>query len=117
MPKNKAGKTFKDHFQMSHYDKMHAPTEAATPFDSAEQEGDGQEGDGQEPSAVVAAHGPAEEVNVKHSHGKHHVHSKHSDGHQHHSDHASAGEAHEHAAALASEPQGEADDFEAPSLD
>lgn len=56
--------------------------------------------DGEDVHAVVAEHGPAKEVTVKHDKDKHHVHSKHEDGHEHNSDHDSAQEAHDSAACL-----------------
>jgi hypothetical protein len=57
-----------------------------------------------DPSAVVAEHGPANDVHITHDHaaGKHHVTSTHEDGHVHESEHASAEEAGEHAKMLGS---------------
>lgn len=68
--------------------------------------GDDGQGGGEDPAAVVAEHGPANEVHVSHdrSAGKHHVHSEHEDGHQTESDHASSDEAHDHGKALAADP-------------
>ena len=62
---------------------------------------------------VVAEHGPAQEVHVKHDHeaGKHHVASHHG-AHVHHSEHASAEEAHSHAAKAAGVDREEKDEHE-----
>lgn len=55
----------------------------------------------QDASQVVAEHGPAQEVTVKHEGDQHTVTSTHADGHKHHSKHASAEEAHQAASQLA----------------
>jgi hypothetical protein len=54
----------------------------------------------EQPSEVVAAHGPATQVLIKHEGGKHKVKSKHEDGHVHESEHNSAAEAHDAAKTL-----------------
>ena len=53
--------------------------------------------------AVVAEHGPAHTVEMKHDHatGQHHVKSVHEDGHVHKAKFGSANEAHDHAAKMA----------------
>lgn len=63
-------------------------------------------GGAEDPAAVVAEHGPANEIHVSHDRAanKHHVHSEHEDGHQTESDHASSDEAHDHGKALAMDP-------------
>jgi hypothetical protein len=88
----------------------------------ASEVGDGkvapEEGGEESPESVVAAHGPANEVNITHDHamGMHSVHSMHADGHEHQSEHGSVEEAHEHAKNLAMDdannerPEGEEED-------
>jgi hypothetical protein len=56
--------------------------------------------DNQDPMQTVEAHGPAQEVTVKHEGDQHTVTSTHADGHKHHSKHASAEEAHQAASQL-----------------
>lgn len=53
--------------------------------------------------SVVAEHGPATHVHIKHDHtaGKHHTTSHHEDGHVHESDHQTAEEAHQEGGNLA----------------
>jgi hypothetical protein len=65
-----------------------------------------------DPSDVVAEHGPAKEVMVKHSSDKHEVSSKHSDGHSHKSMHDSMDDAHMAAKTLMG-----SDDVQEPSQD
>lgn len=66
------------------------------PTDGGEDSGEHSE---EEAKQVVAEHGPAHEVHIKHDHetGHHEVHTVHEDGEEHHSEHGSAEEAHEHA--------------------
>lgn len=58
--------------------------------------------------SVVAEHGPANDIQLKHDHaaGKHEMHSKHG-GYTHHSSHGSAEEAHSHARIAAGIPESE----------
>jgi len=93
-------------------------------FEAGEQEGM------KEVHPVVAQHGKANSVHIKHDHvaKKHHVTSVHEDGHTNESDHSSDMEAHDEGrklAGVAGEPEGspeeqgggmEEDGFEMPSL-
>lgn len=73
-------------------------------FEAGEQEG-AKEGV-ETPENVVAQHGKATSVHIKHDHvaNKHHVTSMHEDGHVHESDHATPQEAHQAASQLGGEP-------------
>jgi hypothetical protein len=136
----KSGKKFGSAFVGKKHDEMHAePAAEKNPkmpaaheaaekpqFEAGEQEGvrEGQEGQGEGPEQVVAQHGKATTVHVKHDHvaKKHHVTSTHEDGHTHESDHASAKEAHDAAYKLggseeAGEPGAESEDEGAPEPD
>lgn len=104
----KSGKKFGNIFQGRKHDEVHAePTdkheaEETSEFEAGEQEGAKEnEEDSQHP--VVAEHGPAHTVHIKHDHaaGKHHVHSSHEDGHENMSEHGSAEEAHAEGTKLA----------------
>jgi hypothetical protein len=91
-------------YRAKKYDEMHTSPEheqKETPeFEAGEQEGKKETG---EQHPVVAAHGPAHSVHIKHDHtaNKHHVHSTHEDGHENMSEHQSAEEAHEEGGRLA----------------
>jgi len=82
-------------------------------FEAGEQEG-AQEGV-ETPENVVAQHGKATSVHIKHDHvaNKHHVTSMHEDGHVHESDHATPQEAHQAAATLGGEPAAQQAESEA----
>jgi hypothetical protein len=92
-------------YKARRYDSAHeAPEHEAkeTPeFEAGEQEGKKEAQPEQHP--VVAQHGPAHTVHIKHDHtaNKHHVHSTHEDGHENMSEHQSAAEAHEEGGKLA----------------
>ena len=79
-----------------HDRKMDARKPAAAP---AKPEAD-MDDESQSPDEVVAEHGPAKQVLIKHDGMKHTVRSKHDDGHTHESTHESAEEAHDTAKTL-----------------
>jgi hypothetical protein len=63
-----------------------------------------------DPQSVVAEHGPASEVIIRHSEGSHSVHSVHAT-HKHHSEHETAEEAHSAAKTLSgADESGSSDD-------
>ena len=103
-------------FVTDKYDKFHGPDEhKAEPRTNAFGESkksqpaaentkdEGMNQEEQDPKSIVAEHGKATTVHIKHDHvaNKHHVTSTHEDGHVHESDHASAADAHEHGKQLA----------------
>jgi hypothetical protein len=69
-------------------------------FEAGEQEGMKEKG---EQHPVVAAHGPAHTVTIKHDHkrGKHSVESHHDDGHRNLTEHETPEQAHEEGGSLA----------------
>ena len=101
--KTDPSRKFGSAFRGRKYDEMHAEPSAEheakeTPeFEAGEKEGK------EEVHPVVAEHGKAHSVHVKHNHSanKHHVTSQHEDGHVNESDHASAQEAHQEGGSLA----------------
>jgi|ERR1700675_2128208 len=109
----KAGQKFGSAFVGRKKDAMHAEDgkqesakheSAETPeFEAGEKEGMGE--NATPAGKVVAEHGKATAVHIKHDHvaHKHHVTSMHEDGHVHESDHATPEEAHQAAATLGGE--------------
>ena len=102
----KKGKRFGSAFVGKKHDAMDAMKESPeheakeTPeFEAGEKEGmkEAKAGSENAPEGVVAKHGKAVSVHVKHDHtaNKHHVTSTHADGHVNESDHMSASEAHD----------------------
>ena len=87
---SKSGKSFTN-ANMARQDDMR--NESKPMGKIADPEMDDNDMESQEPSAVVAAHGPAHTVLIKHIEGKHKVKSKHEDGHTHESEHESADDA------------------------
>lgn len=98
-------------FSSVHQALNHARADRAEKMKGLEPKGEQKmEGEKKDAKSVVAEHGKAHEIHIKHDHeaGHHTVHAKHGDGHTHSSEHASAEEAHNHAAELAGvEPGGE----------
>jgi hypothetical protein len=100
------------------HDKNKAPLAAKAPKFGEDEEAEAAENEA--PEGVVAEHGKAHEVHIKHEHesGAHHVHSVHEDGFESHSEHGSPEEAHEHGKKLAGSAEHEgledeaADDLE-----
>jgi len=111
----KDGKSYGSRFvakrKDTEHDKMGAPAASdgeglmkkAAPMPGAQepaQKPEGMTAPPEDPKQVAAEHGPAEDVHIHHSPGKHHVVSRHKDGHMHTSDHASADEANKAASTL-----------------
>lgn len=147
MFQSKSGKPFGNIFQARKHDEMHAEPETATmkakhetttnadmeepkDVEGAEPEVEEEEG---EQHPMVAEHGRAHSVHIRHDHetGKHHVQSTHEDGHENLSEHATAEEAHAEGGKLAAcanckeekkkpqpgaEAESDDDGFEMPSL-
>ena len=101
--KTDPSRKFGSAFRGRKFDSMHAGPSAEheakenPEFEAGEKEGK------EEVHPVVAEHGKAHKVHIKHDHAgnKHHVTSMHEDGHVNESDHASAQEAHDEGAKLA----------------
>jgi len=110
-PTQDGKKKFGSGFVAKKYDSFHPKDESMSkPFGQEKEKNpmldaakEGQEHEGQSPEEVVAEHGPATTVHIRHDHegNKHHVTSTHADGHVHESDHATAKEAHEAGGKLA----------------
>jgi hypothetical protein len=104
-------RSFGSGFRAKKYDEHHAPAErkeesrtnAMGMSKKSQPAAENKEDEGMNPESVVAEHGKATTVHVKHDHvaNKHHVTSTHEDGHVHESDHASSADAHEHGKKLA----------------
>lgn len=91
----KDGRNFGNHQVGKRYDERFGEKE---PQGDQEQASGKQDVSDQDIDSVVAEHGPAHEVHIKHDHeaDTHHVESHHGEV-VHHSDHSSGYEAHEHA--------------------
>lgn len=94
-------KKFGSAYRAKRYDEAHAEPEQKEAQKPAEEPK--AENENQSSHPVVAEHGKAHTVHIKHDHaaGKHHVHSTHDDGHENMSEHGSAQEAHEEGGRLA----------------
>jgi hypothetical protein len=88
------------------YDKTHS---GDMKMKDEQPKGDESEHGDHDHESVVAEHGKAHTLHMKHDHeaGAHHVHSHHEDGHVHKAKFGSAGEAHDHAAKMAGVEAGE----------
>lgn len=107
--KSKDGKrNFGNRQQASAYDERSAQPKTSPGEPAEHAEPDADDISGMDIHEAVAAHGPADHIEMEHEHeAGHHTVTSHHGGKKHHSEHASAKEAHEHAMrAAGEEPMG-----------